>query len=316
MIQSLQALPHINFALIIAVLSVGLHFSATVHGASCTSKLVGVRTGTSTTCSQDIVHYYPVGDTSLCYGWASTDSSHINSAKDIQCVEATTFSFVQYAGNLNCQGTGVFKTVKLNDCEQDYPPAVYTVGIDLACCADPNGAACKTDVPYATSNGGSLIYADGQLCDGEEDTSGPSTSPTTAPTESDTSSPSMASSTSPTTLPTDTDTSSPSVSSTTSSECEDSSLSFKVFWNGKTRTKDCSWVANKPNTRCAEDGVSAICSSTCGTCSTCADSSLTFKLFWNGKTRNKDCTWVERKPNTRCAEDGVSQTCRESCGEC
>ena len=55
----------------------------------------------------------------------------------------------------------------------------------------------------------------------------------------------------------------------TCSSCTDSPLRFKVFWNGKTRAKDCGWVKNKSTLkRCEADGVSESCRATCGVCST------------------------------------------------
>lgn len=49
--------------------------------------------------------------------------------------------------------------------------------------------------------------------------------------------------------------------------CEDSSVRFKLEWNSKRITRGCPWVANK-NTiaRCAVEGVSDSCRSTCGQC--------------------------------------------------
>ena len=78
-----------------------------------------------------------------------------------------TFTFTQYAGNLNCGGTGVVKTVTLDECEQDYPPSIYSIGIDFECCKNPNEASCTTGIG-STSVTGTKIYADGVLCDDEE----------------------------------------------------------------------------------------------------------------------------------------------------
>ena len=155
---------------LLTVLVLALNILAPSAASSCTTKLVGVQTGTSTTCNGDITHYYPL-DSSICHGWASSDSSHLNSSKNMRCIDATTFEFDQYAGNLNCEGRSVTKQVKLDECEQDIPPVVYTKGIDLECCKDPDGPSCTTGVA-STNVDGSLIYANGDLCDGDGDGSG------------------------------------------------------------------------------------------------------------------------------------------------
>lgn len=114
-------------------------------------------------------------------------------------------------------------------------------------------------------------------------------------------------------------TSSPSTSgTTTTSECADSSLRFKLTWNGRKITRGCDWVANKQTImRCAADGVAAMCSDTCGTCSTCVDSDLRFKLTWNSKKITRGCTWVANKQTVmRCAVDGITGACSSTCGEC
>lgn len=101
--------------------------------------------------------------------------------------------------------------------------------------------------------------------------------------------------------------------------CFDSSLRFKVSWNGKKIARDCTWVGNKATSqRCELEGVAEMCPETCGTsCSTCADSSVRFKLSWNGKKIARDCTWVGNKAtNKRCDVEGVTEACRETCGEC
>jgi hypothetical protein len=109
-------------------------------------------------------------------------------------------------------------------------------------------------------------------------------------------------------------------SPTSSSTCIDSTLRFKVTYNGKKMTRDCTWVANKQtSTRCNVDGISSHCPSTCGVSATscCVDSSLRFKLPWNGKFASRDCTWVANRATAlRCAVEGVAETCPATCGEC
>jgi hypothetical protein len=103
-----------------------------------------------------------------CHAWAAADTSgdaHNNSAADIQCNPDGSFSFTQYAGNLDCSGTGVTKTFFPDVCEQDIPPTLYTMAIDLSCCDDPQGADCLVDIPSVTVPGGQ-VYLNGDLCGG------------------------------------------------------------------------------------------------------------------------------------------------------
>ena len=103
-----------------------------------------------------------------------------------------------------------------------------------------------------------------------------------------------------------------------SSTCSDSSLRFKLRFQGKNIFRDCIWVARK-NTfgRCQPDGVSAMCSSTCGACGTCVDSTNRFRLVWNGKKITRSCIWVKNKlTDKRCKAEGVAEACRETCAMC
>lgn len=130
--------------------------------------LVGVSTGKSTTCEgNQQKHWYPL-DLALCHGWAASDDSHLNSASNMQCVDENTFSFVQFAGNTDCNGVGVPKTVKLNECEQDFPPTLYSIGVDLSCCKDPNSTDCKRG-SGSTDVSGSRILNNGVQCDAQTD---------------------------------------------------------------------------------------------------------------------------------------------------
>ena len=103
---------------------------------------------------------------SACHGWTGTDPRggiHENSAKNIQCHPDGSFSFEQYAGNIDCAGTGVLKTYTLNTCEQDIPPSLYTMAIDLTCCEDPSHPDCVHGVPSVSVPGGSITL-DGEPC--------------------------------------------------------------------------------------------------------------------------------------------------------
>ena len=125
---------------------------------------------------------------------------------------------------------------------------------------------------------------------------------------------------SPTSSPTESPVASttPAPTSSTTSSCGDSTLRFKLTWNSKKITRGCDWVANKATVqRCAVDGVSAMCSDTCGTCSTCADSNVRMKFTWNDKKITRDCGWVANKATLqRCAVDGIANSCRATCGQC
>jgi hypothetical protein len=102
-------------------------------------------------------------------------------------------------------------------------------------------------------------------------------------------------------------------------ECADSSLRFKLKWNGRNIARDCSWVGNKQTeARCEEDGVSAMCAKTCDACDECEDSDNRMKLEWNGRKITRDCSWVANKQTiARCEEiEGVADACRDTCGVC
>lgn len=134
----------------------------------CVFPLVKLQTGQSQTCDGGNEHHWPIGmDESDCHGWTGIDNSggvHNNSANTIRCNEDGTFEFTQYAGNLNCEGTGTRKVYSLNACEQDIPPMLYTVAIDLTCCSEPDSAGCPTGVPAAGAVGAE-ISLNGVVCD-------------------------------------------------------------------------------------------------------------------------------------------------------
>lgn len=126
---------------------------------------------------------------------------------------------------------------------------------------------------------------------------------------------------SPTSAPTLTRTDAPTASPTQPKEvletCEDSSLPFKVNIGGKFKSRTCSWVAKARSTsRCALDGVSAACPSTCNTCSSCVNSPLSFKVEIDGKFQRKRCKWVGKNRMERCKLPGVDSTCRSICKVC
>ena len=133
----------------------------------CTTRLVRLRTGSDSACGGQNAHYWPIGLAATdCHGWRSVDTggrSHDNSANTIRCNADGSFSFMQFAGNLNCTGTGTVKTYRLNMCAQDTPPSLYTVADDLTCCSAPDSAACTTGNP-SVSVAGATIYLNGTTC--------------------------------------------------------------------------------------------------------------------------------------------------------
>jgi len=110
----------------------------------------------------------------------------------------------------------------------------------------------------------------------------------------------------------------PAVSTT----CVDSSLRFKLQWNGRKITRNCFWVSNRATIqRCSVEGVSAACRDTCGgastSCSACEDTTLRLKLEWNGRIIHRDCSWVgNRATIQRCGIVGVADACPVTCGNC
>jgi hypothetical protein len=135
--------------------------------SGCVAPLVRLRTGPDTACSGGNEHMWPTGLAAAdCHGWRSVDTTgrqHDNSASQITCNPDGSFSFTQYAGNLTCAGSGVTKTYRLNVCEQDTPPTLYTTAVDLTCCASPSSAACVRATP-SVSVAGATIYLNGAPC--------------------------------------------------------------------------------------------------------------------------------------------------------
>jgi len=112
---------------------------------------------------------------------------------------------------------------------------------------------------------------------------------------------------------------SPSASpSSLSQTCEDSPLKFKLTTAGKSTYKKCEWVGRREDQkvqRCAIEGMSTHCPSTCGTCETCNDSTMRWNLPAElNKMKKRHCAWTARKNTaTRCSIPGVSETCRLTC---
>jgi len=136
--------------------------------APCVFPLVKLQTGQDDTCAGGNEHHWPVGmDEAACHGWRGIDNSggtHDNSANAIRCNADGTFEFTQFAGNLDCQGSGVTKVYSPGVCEQDIPPMLYTVAIDLTCCSDPDSPDCLVGMPSVGVSGGE-ISLDGVVCE-------------------------------------------------------------------------------------------------------------------------------------------------------
>ena len=139
----------------------------TTQGPACLGPVVRLQTGPDETCDGGNEHVWPVGlAPERCHGWTAQDPTgevHDNSAAAIGCNPDGSFSFTQYAGNLDCEGTGVTKTFVADECTQDIPPVLYTVAIDLACCTDPESGSCTEDIPSVSVPGGQT-FIDGVPC--------------------------------------------------------------------------------------------------------------------------------------------------------
>ncbi|NCG20928.1 MAG: hypothetical protein GWP91_18115, partial [Rhodobacterales bacterium] len=134
----------------------------------CAAPLVTLQTGFEDTCGGGNTHSWPIGlEDTDCHAWTNEGAAggdlHENSASAIGCTPDGGFTLTQYAGNLDCQGNGVTKTYLSDVCEQDIPPNLYTLAIDLSCCTDPDGADCTTGIPEVSIPGG-VIYLNGETC--------------------------------------------------------------------------------------------------------------------------------------------------------
>ncbi len=147
--------------------------------ANCSSYLVSSQSTPSSSCpSLGNVHYWPVGDVTVCHGWAAKDSSgktHLNSAKNIRCApDGLSFLYDQYAGNLDCSGTGKAKHYSFT-CTQGFPPSLYDKAVDLSCCGAQgfNTIGCKFGSPtvVSTATTGNYETRNGVRCDYGESSS-------------------------------------------------------------------------------------------------------------------------------------------------
>jgi hypothetical protein len=138
------------------------------QSSPCGSPLVELQTAKDPTCAGGNVHRWPIGMApAACHGWRAVDTSgqqHDNSANAIGCGDDGSFTFTQFAGNLDCSGTGVVKTFTADACEQDTPPVLYTKAINLTCCEDLAHPDCATGTPSVTIPGGQT-FLDSVLCE-------------------------------------------------------------------------------------------------------------------------------------------------------
>ncbi|KAK3268907.1 hypothetical protein CYMTET_22616 [Cymbomonas tetramitiformis] len=174
----------LNLPLCAAVLLASCLMQA-AYAVDCSSKLVSAQTGPSSDCSGGNSHFWPIDyESSGCHGWraeAPDGELHDNSANDMRCNTDGSFSFMQFAGTLVCDGSGTEKSIVLGECHQDKPPTLYTKGTENSCCTDPTSSGCVTDVPYVTQ-AGATIYLNGELCDASsEGGSSPSAESTPPP---------------------------------------------------------------------------------------------------------------------------------------
>jgi len=157
-------------------------YLSTAHAVECKSRLVALQIGTDTSCQSGPTGYYPIHDIapSDCHGWKSADDSHVNSANNFTCNADGSFSLTQFAGNLECNGTGVTKTFYIGQCHQDIPPVLWSKATDLSCCEDPVSEACLATygAPIKTAQVDASIYLNGELCD-EDGNSDPAPAPVT-----------------------------------------------------------------------------------------------------------------------------------------
>jgi hypothetical protein len=134
----------------------------------CAFPLVYLQTGKDTNCDGGNTHAWPIGMAATsCHGWKAVDTSgneHNNSANAIGCNADGSFTFTQFAGNLDCSGTGVVKTFVADQCEQDIPPVLYTKAVNLTCCTDPEHPDCQVGIPTVSIPGGT-VYLNGTLCE-------------------------------------------------------------------------------------------------------------------------------------------------------
>lgn len=183
--------------------------NASVSNSSCAAfRVVSLQTSSNSSCSEGHTHVWPLLPVDHCHGWSAVDeygAVHKNSANNIRCNSADSFSFVQFTGSLDCSGSGSLKTFYSGECirvgtslvadfmaallcsfvnersifhsligcflffcsrfccSQDNLSSLYTIPLDLTCCASPKSSACVNGMPSALS-GSALVYMNGLAC--------------------------------------------------------------------------------------------------------------------------------------------------------
>ena len=101
--------------------------------------------------------------------------------------------------------------------------------------------------------------------------------------------------------------------------CQDSVLPFRLGQN----KRDCVWVREDSNKRCAKTRVETHCPKTCELCvddtDYCANTEMHFLVDVDDKGYTwKTCNWVEKDmKDHRCTNKaGLKETCPETCGLC
>jgi hypothetical protein len=154
----------------VAIVSSVFHFTDAL--ANCKSRHAIVQIGTDTLCGSGFDVYYPIHDMdpSECRGLISGDGAHVNSINNYTCNPDGSYSMTQYAGNIDCSGTGTRKTFYMGQCGQDIPPTLYSTGLDFSCCADPDSPQCQSTYGNPpTVQSGAVFYLNGEECAQDDD---------------------------------------------------------------------------------------------------------------------------------------------------
>ena len=143
-------------------LSTQSNSSGNVSNNACAAfKVVSLTTGSSNNCIGGNTHVWPLLPEGQCHGWSAVDTSgttHKNSANGMRCNTNGSFSFVQFAGNLDCSGIGHEKTFSAGKCEQVIAVvAIMAVVVMVAAAAAATAEAVAVLVMSVMTNFGFLI---------------------------------------------------------------------------------------------------------------------------------------------------------------
>mmetsp|Transcript_37154 Transcript_37154/g.116950 ORF Transcript_37154/g.116950 Transcript_37154/m.116950 type:complete len:112 (+) Transcript_37154:429-764(+) len=79
-----------------------------------------------------LIHWSP-----RCFQGPLTTAEHWPLLPDPVCSRCNadgSFTYDQYAGNLECSGQAVTKTFHKDVCEPDVPPTIHSKPVDISCC--------------------------------------------------------------------------------------------------------------------------------------------------------------------------------------